>query len=175
MKKTIKITIIILLVFLMVPLFAQHGGMGGPGRSRGGIGPGGGPGPKGDGPGLRAVMNDAMLEEAGVPEAKRAEIRKKGHEIHKKMMDLNFKVSEIRLKIKAEYDKKSPSIKKLKKMNTDIAELRKEQFLLMGNFKIDTFASLTVEQRKKLLELMKERRKEFMGRMKGKRGKGRRK
>jgi Spy/CpxP family protein refolding chaperone len=116
-----------------------------------------------------------MLEEAGVPEAKRAEIRKKGHEIHKQMMDLNFKVSEIRFKIKAEYDKSKPSIKKLKKMNEEIAELRKKQFLLVGNFKIDTFASLTVEQRKKLLELMKERKKEFMGRVRGKKGKGRRK
>ena len=87
------------------------------------------------------------------------------------MMDFNFKVSELRLKIKNEYEKKNPSIKDLKSMNLKIADLRKEQFLLMGNFKIDTFASLTVEQRKKLLELMKERRKEFMGRMKGKHGK----
>ena len=174
MKKTIKLTILISLIFLMIPLFAQRGGMGGPGRGHGGMGPDGGPGPKGDGPGMKAIMHDAMLEEAGVPEAKRAEIRKKGHEIHKKMMDLNFKVGELRLKIRAEYEKKNPSIKNLKKMNLDIAELRKEQFLLVGNFKIDTFASLTVEQRKKMLELMKERRKEFMGRMKGKKGKGRR-
>jgi Spy/CpxP family protein refolding chaperone len=165
MRKTIKFTILVSLIFLMIPLFAQHG--------RGGQGEG--VGQKGGNPEMRAIMKDAMLEEAGVPEAKRAEIRKKGHEIHKKMMDLNFKVGEIRLKIKAEYDKKNPSIKNLKEMNVQVAELRKEQFLLMGNFKIDTFASLTVEQRQKLLELMKEKRKEFMGRMKGKKGKGKRK
>lgn len=161
MRKTTKFTIFAAFILILVPLSAQH--RGGPGKGHGG--------PKG-GHGMKALMNDAMLEEAGVPEAKRADIRKKGHEIHKKMMDLNFQVSEIRFKVKAEYDRKTPSIKKLKKMNAEIAELRKKQFLLVGNFKIDTFASLTVEQRQKLLELMKERKKEFMGRMKGKRGKG---
>ena len=164
MRKAIKLTIFVSLVFLMIPLFAQHG--------RGEMGEG--MGHKGRNPKMRAIMKDAALEEAGVPEAKRAEIRKKGHEIHKKMMDLNFKVSELRLKTKAEYDKKNPSIKKLKEMNAGMAELRKEQFLLVGNFKIDTLASLTVEQRQKMFEQMKEKRKEFMGRMKGKKGKGKR-
>jgi len=162
MRKTIKIVILMSLVFLMIPLFAGHG--------RGDKGQG--MGQKGGNPEMRAIMKDAMLEEAGVPEAKRAEIRKKGHEIHKKMMDLNFKVGELRFKVKDEYDKKTPSVKNLKEMNVKIAELRKEQFLLVGNFKIDTFASLTVEQRQKMLELMKEKRKEFMGRMKGKKGGG---
>lgn len=170
MRKTIKLTVLVSLIFLMIPLFAQRG--------RGGMGEG--MGRKGGNPQMRAIMKDATLEEAGVPESKRAKIRKKGHEIHKKMMDLNFKISEIRLKTRAEYDKKNPSIKNLKKMNTQIAELRKEQFLLVGNFKIDTLASFTVEQRQKMFELMKEKRKEFMGRMKGqrgggKKGKGRRK
>jgi len=162
MKKTIKLTILLSLIFLMVPLFAQHVR--------------GGKGMKGEHNGVKALVKDAMLEEAGVPEAKRAEIRKKGHAIHKLMMDLNFKVGELRFKIKAEYEKNSPNMKTLKNLNKQIAELRKQQFLLAGNFKIDTFASLTVPQRKKLLELMKERKKEFMGRMKGKKkGKGKRK
>jgi len=165
MRKTIKFTILISLVFLMIPLFAGHG--------RGDKGQG--MGAKGGNPEMRAIMKDAMLEEAGVPEAKRTDIRKKGHVIHKKMMDLNFKVGELRFKVKAEYDKKNLSIKKLKEMNAKIAELRKEQFLVVGNFKIDTFASLTVQQRQKLLKLMKEKRKEFRGRMKGKKGDGRRK
>jgi len=165
MKRTIKLTILLSLIFLMIPLFAQHG--------RGGKG-------MKDHKGMKALMKDEMLEEAGVPEAKRAEIRKKGHEVHKKMMDLNFKVGELRFKVRAEYEKSSPNIKTLKNLNKQIAELRKEQFLVAGDFKVDTFASLTVPQRKKLMELMKERKKEFMGRMKGKRGgkkggKGRRK
>jgi len=83
------------------------------------------------------------------------------------MMDINYNIGELRIKMKDEYEKAKPDINTLKSLNSQIAELRKKQFILMGNFKIDTFSSLTPDQRKKMLELMKDKRKKFMGRMGG--------
>lgn len=117
------------------------------------------------GHGMKGIMSEMMLEEAGVPEAKRAEIRKKGHEIHKEMMDINYNIGELRIKIKNEFDKDKPDISTLKNLNGQIAELRKKQFMLIGNFKIDVMASLTVDQRKKMHEIMKAKREKFMEKM----------
>jgi len=153
MKKFTKIIVLMLVIAAFIPLSAQKMGKKG---HRGGK--------KGAN---MMMMHEKMLEEAGVPEAKRAEIRKKGHEIHKEMMDINFNITELRIKMKNEYEKEKPNIKTLKTLNNQIADLRKKQFLLMGDFRIDTFSSLTPDQRKKMLELMKEKRKKFMGRMQG--------
>ncbi len=156
MKKTIKILAVTALIFCAVPLMAQRG-PGGRGRHGGQGRPGG--------PEMKGMMQDMMLEEAGVPEKQRAEIRKKAHEIHRQMMELNFEIRELRLQIKKEYDKKKPSEKTLKSINSKIAELRKKQFIIMGNFKIEVHLSLTPEQRKKLLELGRRNRKKFMHKM----------
>lgn len=153
MKNLLKIATMVLVVLTFIPLFGQKME--------------GNQGHKGKNHGKMMMMHEKMLEDAGVPEAKRAEIRKKGHDIHKEMMDVNFNIGELRLKMKNEYEKEKPDINSLKATNNQIAELRKKQFILMGNFKIDTFSSLTPDQRKKMMELMKEKRKEFMGRMKG--------
>lgn len=150
MKNSLKFVAIIIAIFSIMPLSAQKMGKGK-----------GHAGKKGH----HIMMNEKMLEKANVPEAKRAEIRKKGHDIHKQMMDINFNIGELRLKMKGEYEKATPETNTLRSLNNQIAELRKKQFLLMGNFKIDTFSSLTPEQRKKMLELIKEKRKNFMGRM----------
>jgi Spy/CpxP family protein refolding chaperone len=157
MKRTIKIFVVAALVFCAVPLMAQRG-PGGKGRH-------GGPGGRPEGPGMKGMMHEMMLEEAGVPESKRAEIRKKAHEIHKQMMEINFQIRELRLQTKKEYEKKKPSAKVLKDLNSKIAELRKKQFLVMGNFKIEVHLSLTSEQREKLLELGKKNRRKFINRM----------
>ncbi len=156
MKKTIKILAVAALIFCAVPLMAQRG--------PGGRGKHGGPGGPG-GPGMKGMMHDMMLEEAGVSESQRAEIRKKAHEIHKQMMEINFEIRELRLQTKKEYEKKKPSAKILKDINSKIAELRKKQFLIMGDFKIEVHLSLTPEQREKLLELGRKNRKKFMHRM----------
>ena len=156
MKKVIKTFAVVTLILCAVPLMAQRG----PGRK----GKHGGPeGP--ERPGMHGVMHEMLLEEAGVPEAKREEIRKKSHEIHKQMMEINFEIRELRLKSKKEYEKKKPSEKALKDLNLKIAELRKKQFLMMGIFKIEVHLSLTPEQREKLLELGKRNRQKFMNRM----------
>jgi len=159
MKKGIKTLVIITLILCAMPLVAQVG-PGGKGRHGGPGGPGGH-----EGPGMKGMMQDMMLEEAGVPESKRAEIRKNAHEIHKQMMEINFEIKELRLQTKKEYEKKKPSEKVLKDLNSKIAELRKKQFLIMGNFKIEVHLSLTPEQREKLLEIAKKNRKKFMHRM----------
>jgi Spy/CpxP family protein refolding chaperone len=151
MKNSLKLAVIIIAVLSVMPLAAQKMGKGHGGK-------------KGEN---MMMMHEKMLEEAGVPDAKRAEIRKKGHEIHKEMMDINYNIGELRIKMKDEYEKAKPDINTLKSLNSQIAELRKKQFILMGNFKIDTFSSLTPDQRKKMLELMKDKRKKFMGRMGG--------
>jgi Spy/CpxP family protein refolding chaperone len=151
MKNSLKLAVIIIAVLSVMPLAAQKMGKGHSGK-------------KGE---HMMMMHDKMLEDAGVPDAKRSEIRKKGHEIHKEMMDINYSIGELRIKMKDEYEKAKPDINSLKSLNNQIAELRKKQFILMGNFKIDTFSSLTPDQRKKMLELMKDKRKKFMGRMGG--------
>jgi Spy/CpxP family protein refolding chaperone len=151
MKNSLKLAVIIIAIFSVMPVSAQKMGKGHGGK-------------KGE---HMMMMHEKMLEEAGVPDAKRAEIRKKGHDIHKEMMDINFNIGELRIKMKNEYEKEKPDINSLKSLNNQIAELRKKQFIIMGNFKIDTFSSLTPDQRKKMMELMKEKRKNFMGRMGG--------
>lgn len=151
MRNSLKFAVIIIAVLSVMPLAAQKMGKGHGGK-------------KGEN---MMMMHEKMLEEAGVPDAKRADIRKKGHEIHKEMMDINYNIGELRIKMKDEYEKAKPDINTLKSLNSQIAELRKKQFILMGNFKIDTFSSLTPDQRKKMMELMKEKRKKFMGRMGG--------
>lgn len=151
MRNSLKFAVIIIAVLSVMPLAAQKMGKGHGGK-------------KGE---HMMMMHEKMLEEAGVPDAKRAEIRKKGHEIHKEMMDINYNIGELRIKMKDEYEKAKPDINTLKSLNSQIAELRKKQFILMGNFKIDTFSSLTPDQRKKMMELMKEKRKKFMGKMGG--------
>jgi len=153
MRNSLKLAVIIIAVLSVMPVSAQK--MGKKGHHGG---------KKGE---HMMMMHEKMLEEAGVPDAKRAEIRKKGHDIHKEMMDINFNIGELRIKMKDEYEKEKPDINALKSLNNQIAELRKKQFILMGNFKIDTFSSLTPDQRKKMMELMKEKRKNFMGRMGG--------
>jgi Spy/CpxP family protein refolding chaperone len=155
MKSSLKVAVAIIAVLSVMPLAAQKMGKGK-----------GGHGGK-EGKHVMMMMHEEMLEEAGVPEAKRADIRKKGHDIHKEMMDINFNIGELRIKMKNEYEKAKPDINTLKALNNQIAELRKKQFILSGTFKIDVFSSLTSEQRSKMMNLMKEKRKEFMGRMKG--------
>lgn len=152
MKSFIKIFIVTIAFLSLIPLAAQGMGKGGPGK-------------KGPGREMKGMMSEKMLEEAGVPEAKRAEIRKKQHEIHKEMMDINYNIGELRIKMKNEFEKEKTDIATLKNLNGQIAELRKKQFTLMGNFKIDLISSLTLDQRKKMMEIMKEKRKKFMEKM----------
>lgn len=153
MKNSIKILIASILFLSLLPLLGQ----GGPGKK--------GQGKMGHGPGMKGMMSEMMLEEAGVPEAQRAEIRKKGHEIHKEMMDINYNIGELRIKMKNEFEKNKPDAGILKNLSGQIAELRKKQFNLIGNFKIEVMTSLTTDQRKKMMETMKAKRDKFMEKM----------
>lgn len=153
MKNFVRLLTFSIIFLTLATLAAQEGPMK---KGQGKMGPG---------HGMKGMMSEMMLEEAGVPEAKRAEIRKKGHEIHKEMMDVNYNIGELRIKMKNEFDKDKPDINTLKNLNGQIADLRKKQFMLIGNFKIDVMASLTVDQRKKMHEIMKAKRDKFMEKM----------
>lgn len=150
-----KVTLFIILLLAGSLLFAQ--------------GPGGGGGKKGRGhkksKGMHMFMNDRLLEEAGISEAVRADVRKARHEVELKVKDLHFKINELRILSRKESQNDTLDIQKLKKTNASIADLHKQQMLLMGNFRIDQLSKFTVEQRKKIMSLMKDKRKRFMKRM----------
>ncbi|HSA34221.1 MAG TPA: periplasmic heavy metal sensor [bacterium] len=134
-------------------------GKGGPGGPEGG--------PKGDHKGHMMMMHDEMLKEIGVAEAQRAEFRASMHETHKKMMDIQFKIKEERIAMKAEAEKASPDKAKLQKSIQKIADLRRDQTLLMENHKLEMLLKLTPDQRKKALEFMQNRKKMMMNHMMG--------
>lgn len=138
-----------------------HHGKGGPGAPGG---PEGGPGPH---HGDMMKMHDEMLEAIGVPEAQRAEFRAAMHETHKKMMDIQFKIREERIAMKGEAEKQSPDKAKLQKSIQKIADLRRDQTLLMENQKLDMLFKLTPDQRKKALDFMQNRKKMMMERFGG--------
>ncbi len=146
--------------------FAQcpHHGKGGPG------GPGNECGPGCDCAAHKEhgmMAHEEMLAAIGVPEAQRAEFRASMHENHKKMMDIQFKIKEERLAMKAEVEKGSPDKAKLQKSIQKIADLRREQTLLMENHKLDMLFKLTPDQRKKALEFMQNRKRMMMERFGG--------
>jgi len=146
----------ILLMSTIALAQGPHLGKGGPG------GPGGHP-PHEKGAHL-LKMHDEMLEAIGVPESQRAEIRSMAHETHKKMLDIQFKIKEERLAMKSEIEKGNPDKAKLQKSVQKIADLRREQVLLMENQKIEMLFKLSPEQRKKAIEFMQDRRKMMMER-----------
>lgn len=153
MKKLLFLAILMMsaLAFAQCP----HHGKGGPG------GPEGGPG-KHDKGAHMMKMHDEMLEAIGVPEAQRAEFRASAHENHKKMMDIQFKIKEERLAMKGEAEKQNPDKAKLQKSIQKIADLRRDQTLLMENHKLEMLFKLTPDQRKKALEFMQSRKKMMM-------------
>ena len=152
------------LAFLLMSAvaFAQcpNHGKGGPGGHEGGPG-------KHDKGAHMMKMHDEMLEAIGVPEAQRAEFRAAAHENHKKMMDIQFKIKEERLAMKTESQKATPDKAKLQKSIQKIADLRRDQTLLMENHKLDLLFKLTPEQRKKALDFMQDRKKMMMEHMMG--------
>ncbi|HNW83144.1 MAG TPA: hypothetical protein PKG52_09660 [bacterium] len=157
MKNSIKFLVVTIAFLSLIPLAAQGMGKEGSGKQE--------HGKMGHGGGMKGMMSEMMLEDAGVPETQRAEIRKKGHEIHKEMMDINYNIGELRLKMKSEFEKAKPDVTILKNFSGQIAELRKKQFNLIGNFKIEVMTSLTTDQRKKVMDTMKAKREKFMEKM----------
>lgn len=160
MKRLMFLTI--LLVGAVALAQCPHHGKGGPG------GPGGpeGPGPRDKGA-HTLKMHDEMLEAIGVPESQRAEFRAAAHENHKRMLDIQFKIKEERLAMKAEVEKGNPDKAKLQKSIQKIADLRREQVLLMENFRLEMLFKLTPDQRKKALDFMQSQRKMMMERFGG--------
>lgn len=157
MKKLMFLAI--LMMSAMALAQCPNHGKGGPGGPEGG--------PKGDHKGHMMMMHDEMLKDLGVPEAQRAEFRASMHETHKKMMDIQFKIKEERLAMKTESQKATPDKAKLQKSIQKIADLRRDQTLLMENHKLDLLFKLTPEQRKKALDFMQDRKKMMMEHMMG--------
>ncbi len=154
------------LVFFVVMLVSVIALAQGPHHGKGGPGFPGGPGPHDKGAHL-LKMHDEMLEAIGVPESQRAEFRAAAHENHEKMLDIQFKIREEKIAMRNEMEKGNPDRAKLQKSVQKIADLRREQMLLMENFKLDLLFKLTAEQRKKALEFMQERRRMMMERFGG--------
>ncbi len=146
------------LLMVSAMAFAQ-----GPCHGKGGPGCHEGPGPHDKGAHMMK-MHDEMLAEIGVPEAQRAEFRAAAHETHKKMLDLQFKIKEEQLAMKAEMEKGNPDKAKLQKAVQKIADLRRDQVLLMENHKLDLLFKLGPEQRKKAIEFMQNRKRMMMER-----------
>ncbi|MCK5808719.1 hypothetical protein KAH37_07030 [bacterium] len=115
--------------------------------------------------GMQMILNDRLLEDAGVSEKMRADIRKKKHEVKQKIGNFHFKIKELRVSSRKEMKKDRPNIKLLRSNAQKTAELQKKAMLLMSNFRIDVLTKLTPEQRKKIVERMKERRNQLMHRM----------
>lgn len=153
MKKLMFLAILLMSAVALAQ--CPNHGKGGPG------GPEGGPG-KHDKGAHMMKMHDEMLEAIGVPEAQRAEFRASAHENHKKMMDIQFKIKEERLAMKGEAQKPNPDKAKLQKSIQKIADLRRDQTLLMENHKLEMLFKLTPDQRKKALEFMQSRKKMMM-------------
>jgi len=149
----------ILLMSSLALAQCPHHGKGGPGGPEGG--------PKGDHKEKMMMMHDEMLKEIGVPEAQRAEFRASMHETHKKMMDIQFKIKEERIAMKGEAEKASPDKAKLQKSIQKIADLRRDQTLLMENHKLEMLFKLTPDQRKNALEFMQHKKKMMMEHMMG--------
>jgi len=157
MKKLMFIAILMMSAVALAQ--CPNHGKGGPGGHEGG--------PKGDHKGKMMMMHDEMLKEIGVPEAQRAELRAAMHETHKKMMDIQFKIKEERIAMKGEAEK--PNLDKAKLQNSikKIADLRRDQTLLMENQKLEMLFKLTPDQRKKALEFMQNKKKMMMEHMMG--------
>ncbi len=160
MKKLMFIAILMMSAIALAQC-PNHGkgGPGGPGGHEGG--------PKGDHKEKMMMMHDEMLKEIGVPEAQRAEMRAAMHETHKKMMDIQFKIKEERIAMKGEAEKGSPDKAKLQNSVKKIADLRRDQTLLMENQKLEMLFKLTSDQRKKALEFMEKKKKMMMDHMMG--------
>ena len=156
-----KATLFIAVILMASLLVAQGMGRGqGQGHRKGGKGMKGGH--KG---GIQMILNDRLLEDVGVSEKVRASIRKRKYEIRQKMGNLHFKIKELRVSSRSEMKKDRPNIKLLRSNAQKTAELQKQSMLLMSNFRIDVLTKLTPEQRKKIVDRMKERRERFMHRM----------
>lgn len=154
MKKT-ALFIILLLVGSL--LFAQgHGRKRGNGQKKGR-----------KNHGMQMILNDRLLEDVGVSEKIRAEIRKGKHEVRRKMQDIQFKIKELRVVSRKEIQSKKHNVKKLKNYAAKIAEFQKQRILLMEYFKIDTLTKLTLDQRTKIMKKMEEKRLQLMERMRG--------
>ncbi len=135
----------------------EKGGPGGPGR-----------GPHHGDKGAHLMkMHDEMLEAIGVPESQRAAFRTAAHETHKKMLDIQYKIKEERLAMRTESEKPNPDKAKLQKSIQKIADLRREQVLLMENHKLEMLFQLTPDQRKKAIEFMQQRKRMMMERFGG--------
>lgn len=149
MKKVLIATMIVL-AFSLVLARGGHGRRG-RGHGRGGHG--------------RMWMNEAVLEDIGVKESVRTEIRKMMYEAKKRAMDNGFKVRELKLQMKKEFEKSSPSKAVLKNLAEKIAEIKKQQILIMEKSKIDIMFKLTVDQRKQIMQHMMNNKRRFMKRM----------
>ncbi len=147
--------VMILLSALLIPFMLSAKGPHGEGPE--GHGPGG---PKHGKGGM--FFKEEMLEQLGVSDAVRADIRKLMHETKKKAMDVQYKVKEEMLVLKEEAEKTNPDKNKMLESAKKIAELRKEQVLLMETSKIDILFKLTPDQRKKCIQIMQDHRKKMM-------------
>ncbi len=76
-----------------------------------------------------------------------------------------IKINEERMAMKGEVEKANPDKAKLQASVKKIADLRRDQTLLMENHKLDMLLKLTPDQRKKALEFMKKKHEKMMGHM----------
>jgi hypothetical protein len=115
--------------------------------------------------GIHFFMNEEVLEKIGVGKPVRDEIKKESENMKKQVMEIGLKIKEHSKAMKIELRSDKPDRTLLDSLNVKIAELKKEQSLIIGKFKTDILLKLTTEQRKKALDFWRQRRNNFMKKM----------
>jgi len=151
-----KLTIFMLIIFSALFLFAGKGHGRGHGRHHGKMGGG-----------MRFWMNEKVLEQIGVDEKVRKTIRTEAHNLKKKIMDIGFQIREENIANRDEFKKENPDRKKIENSIEKIAELKKQQTLIMSKFKVKVLFMLTPDQRRKAIDMLQKRKKRFMKNMMG--------
>jgi len=119
-------------------------------------------------------MRDAMLEEIGVAEAVRVQIREMMAEMRKEAMDTQFQIGEKHREMRKELTAKELNEAKIKTLIQEMAELRKTQAIQMETRKLELIKLLTPEQREKLFTALEKGRKDFFERRREEGSKGQR-
>ena len=143
-----KLITIIAAILIFSPLFAQRG------------------------EGNSMWINNQVLEESGVSANVRESIRKDFNDMKIKLVKIRHKDRELHIAIREEFKKKSPNRKVIDKILIKIADLKREQALIIGKTKADVMFRLTPSQREKVSKHISEQRRGFMRDFR-KRGRGR--
>ncbi len=106
-----------------------------------------------------------VLDKIGVSEEVKTNIKEEGELLKAEMKNGHQKMRDLHNAVKAEFLKESPDRAVIDEKVAAIVELKKEGMLKVEKFKTDTFLKLTLEQRKKALDLFKEKRDNMMKRM----------